>query len=168
MENTKVARSSLNLRIFLLYPLAGLFEYLFIFWLHRHLPIKQVLISKQSAKGYEWIIQENLKTNFSRQIDIFISRNFLKACCLPIRSVVEAEVFPTEFMEEATVEPFGRFSWSRSLSSSCCCCWNEKAIWKMSKTITRCIFFWIHKISSQRKERETRWSNVLPNVKRRE
>ena len=122
-------------------PLAGLFEYLFIFWLHRHLPIKQALNSKQSSKRYEWIIQENLK--ISRQIEIFISRVFLKACLLPSRSVVEAEVFPTEFIEEATVEPFGRFSWSRSLSSSCCCCWNEKAIWKMSKTITRCIYLYI-------------------------
>ena len=30
----KVARSSYNLRIIFLYPLAGSFEYLFMFWLH--------------------------------------------------------------------------------------------------------------------------------------
>ena len=36
-------------------PLGGLvFEYLFMFWLHRHLPAKQALYStKQSSKGYE-------------------------------------------------------------------------------------------------------------------
>ena len=40
------------------YPLAGLFEYLFkfMFWLHRHLPAKQALNSKQFAKRYERII----------------------------------------------------------------------------------------------------------------
>ena len=51
-----VARSSSNLQIILLYPLAGLFEYLFMFWLHRNLPAKQALNSKQSSKGYERII----------------------------------------------------------------------------------------------------------------
>ena len=56
--NTKVARSSKNLRNILSYPLLGLFEYLFMFWLHRHLPAKQALNSKQSAKGYERIIQK--------------------------------------------------------------------------------------------------------------
>ena len=41
-----------------MYPLAmGLFEYLFMFWLHRHLPAKQALNSKQSAKGYRIIGQ---------------------------------------------------------------------------------------------------------------
>ena len=44
-----------------LYPLAGFFEYLFMFWLHRHLPAKQVLNSKQSAKGYERKIREILR-----------------------------------------------------------------------------------------------------------
>ena len=42
-------------------PFGSLFEYLFIFWLHRHLPAKQALNSKQSAKGYETIIQEILR-----------------------------------------------------------------------------------------------------------
>ena len=55
-----VARSSSNLQIILLYPLAGLFEYLFMFWLHRNLPAKQALNSKQSSKGYERIIWEIL------------------------------------------------------------------------------------------------------------
>ena len=41
--------------------LAGLFEYLFMFWLHRHLPAKQALNSKQSIKGYKRIIQEILR-----------------------------------------------------------------------------------------------------------
>jgi len=41
--------------------LAGLFEYLFMFWLHRYLLVKQVLNSKQSAKGYEKIIREILR-----------------------------------------------------------------------------------------------------------
>ena len=50
-----------NLRIILSYPFAGLFEYLFIFWLHRHLTSKQVLNSKQSAKGHERIIREILR-----------------------------------------------------------------------------------------------------------
>ena len=44
----KVARSSYNLWIILSYPLAGLFEYLFMFWWHRNL---QALNSEQSAKG---------------------------------------------------------------------------------------------------------------------
>ena len=44
-----------------MYPLAaGLFEYLFMFWLHRHLPAKQALNSKQSAKGHERLIPEIL------------------------------------------------------------------------------------------------------------
>ena len=34
----------------------GFFEYWFMFWLRRHLPAKQSLNSKQSAKGYERII----------------------------------------------------------------------------------------------------------------
>ena len=39
----------------------GLFiEYLFMFWLHRHLPAKQALDLKQSVKGYERIIRETL------------------------------------------------------------------------------------------------------------
>ena len=57
----KVARSSKVFRIILSYPLADLFKYLFMFWLHRHLPAKQVLNSKQSAKGYEQIIWEILR-----------------------------------------------------------------------------------------------------------
>ena len=36
----------------------GLFEYLFMFWLQRHLQAKQDLNSKKSAKGYERIIQK--------------------------------------------------------------------------------------------------------------
>ena len=40
--DNEVARFSENLRIILSYPLADLFEYLFMFWLHRHLPAKQV------------------------------------------------------------------------------------------------------------------------------
>ena len=50
--DNEVARFSENLRIILSYPLADLFEYLFMFWLHRHLPAKQAQYSKQSAKGY--------------------------------------------------------------------------------------------------------------------
>ena len=49
------------LKISFSYPSAGLFEYLFMFWLHRHLPAKQALNSKQSAKGYEKIIREILR-----------------------------------------------------------------------------------------------------------
>ena len=37
-------------------PMEDSFEYLFMFWLCRHLPAKQVLNSKQPAKGYERII----------------------------------------------------------------------------------------------------------------
>ena len=59
--NTKVARYSKNLRNILSYPLLGLFEYLFIFKLHRHLPAKQDLNSKQSFNGYERIIREILR-----------------------------------------------------------------------------------------------------------
>ena len=55
-ELSKVARSSKKPRIILLYPLADLIEYFFMFWLHRHLPSKQVENSKQSTKGYERII----------------------------------------------------------------------------------------------------------------
>ena len=40
-------------QIILSYPLAGLFEYLFIFWLHRHLPAKQTLNSKQNNLRFE-------------------------------------------------------------------------------------------------------------------
>ena len=36
----------------------SLFEYLFMFWLQRHLPAKQALNSKLSAKGYERKIRE--------------------------------------------------------------------------------------------------------------
>ena len=39
--------SSYNRRIILSYLLASLFEYLFMFWLHRHLPANQALNSKQ-------------------------------------------------------------------------------------------------------------------------
>ena len=60
-SNTKVARFSQNLRIILSYPLADLFEYLLMFWLHRNLPAKRAQYSKQSAKGYERIIQEILR-----------------------------------------------------------------------------------------------------------
>ena len=56
----KLARSS-YFRIIHLYPLAGLFEYLFMLWLHRHLSAKQALNSKQSAKGYERIIEDILR-----------------------------------------------------------------------------------------------------------
>ena len=42
--------------IILSYHLVALFEYWFMFWLRRHLPAKQALNSKQSAKGYERII----------------------------------------------------------------------------------------------------------------
>ena len=59
--DNEVARFSENLRIILSYPLADLFEYFFMFWLHRHLPAKQAQYSKQSAKGYERIIQEILR-----------------------------------------------------------------------------------------------------------
>ena len=52
----KVARSSLNLRIILSYPLVGLFEYMFMFW-----PSSQDLNSKTSAKGYERVILEILR-----------------------------------------------------------------------------------------------------------
>ena len=52
---------SLNQQIILLHRLMGLFEYLFMFWLSRNLPAKHVLNSKQSAKGYERIIQEILR-----------------------------------------------------------------------------------------------------------
>ena len=38
----KESRSSLNLRIILSHPLVGLFEYLFMFWLHRHPKFKTV------------------------------------------------------------------------------------------------------------------------------
>ena len=55
---TKVAKSPENIRIILSYPLVGLFEYLFMFWLQRRLPAKQALNSKQSVKGYERIIRE--------------------------------------------------------------------------------------------------------------
>ena len=39
----------------------GLFEYLFMFCLHRHLQTKQALNSKHSAKVYERIIREILR-----------------------------------------------------------------------------------------------------------
>ena len=39
----------------------GLFEYFFMFWLHRHLTVKQSLNSKQSTKVYERIIWEILR-----------------------------------------------------------------------------------------------------------
>jgi len=34
-----------------------------MFWLHKHLPVKQALNSKQSAKGYERIIREILRSS---------------------------------------------------------------------------------------------------------
>ena len=73
----KFARSSLNLLIFLFYPLVGLFEYLLIFWLHRHLMAKQVLNSKQSAKEYERMNREILRRSgyFSTYINFVISKN---------------------------------------------------------------------------------------------
>ena len=52
---------SLNQQIILLHRLMGLFEYLFMFWLKRHLPAKQALNSKLSAKGYERIMPEILR-----------------------------------------------------------------------------------------------------------
>jgi len=45
-----LARSSYNLPIILSYPLAGLFKYLFIFWLHKNLPAKQALNSPKDMK----------------------------------------------------------------------------------------------------------------------
>ena len=39
-------------------PLVGLFEYLFMFQLHWHLPTKQALNTKQSAKWYERITRD--------------------------------------------------------------------------------------------------------------
>ena len=66
----KLARS-LYFRIIHLYPLAGLFEYLFMLWLHRHLPAKQALNSKQSAKGFEGIIQDILRRSGYFNIKFF-------------------------------------------------------------------------------------------------
>ena len=63
IRSTKVARSSYNFLIILSYPLTGLFKYLFMFWLHKHLPAKQFLNSKQSSKGYERIIREILRSS---------------------------------------------------------------------------------------------------------
>ena len=50
-----------KLFIILFYPLAGLFEYLLMFWLRRHLPAKQAINSKQSTKEYERIIRDILR-----------------------------------------------------------------------------------------------------------
>ena len=62
----------LNLRIILSYPLAELFEYLFMFWLDRHLLAKKALNSEQSVNGYERIIQEILRqSGYSSDNDIF-------------------------------------------------------------------------------------------------
>ena len=58
---SKLARYSKNIQIILLYPLAGLFYIFFMFWLHSHLPAKQALNSKQSAKGFQRIIGEILR-----------------------------------------------------------------------------------------------------------
>ena len=46
------------LKIIISYPLAGLFEYLFMFWQHRP---SRPYDSKQSTKGYERIIREILR-----------------------------------------------------------------------------------------------------------
>ena len=54
---------SLNQQIILLRCLMGLFEYLFMFWLKRHLPAKQAQNSKLSANGYERIMPEILKSS---------------------------------------------------------------------------------------------------------
>ena len=61
-------------QIILSYPLAGLFEYLFMFWLHRHLPVKQVLNSKHSHKG----MKENLATLIICNLDIFFRHEMKK------------------------------------------------------------------------------------------
>ena len=45
------------LRIKLFYPLVGLFEYLFMFWLEKHLPAKQALNSKIPPKCMEEYFQ---------------------------------------------------------------------------------------------------------------
>ena len=57
-------------------PLAGLFEYLFMFLLHRH------LCSKQSAKGYERIIRESiLRRSGYFSIYILLILMWIIFCC---------------------------------------------------------------------------------------
>ena len=41
---------SLNQQIILLHRLMGLFEYLFMFWLKRHLPAKQALNKEEGSR----------------------------------------------------------------------------------------------------------------------
>ena len=76
---TKVAKSPENIQIILSYPLVGLFEYLFMFWLHRQPPAKQVLNSKQSAQGYERIIREILRRSG------YFSKTSVYMSCLPMK-----------------------------------------------------------------------------------
>ena len=52
--------------------LAGLFEYLFMFWLYRHLPTKQDLNSKLTAKWLGFISLSNIWTDH-----IFIFSSYL-------------------------------------------------------------------------------------------
>ena len=47
------------------------FNNCFMFWLHRHLPAKQVLNSKQYAKGYERIIRQILGRSTSQMLVVF-------------------------------------------------------------------------------------------------
>ena len=70
----------------------GLFQYLFMFWLHRHLLAKHALNSKQSTRGYERIIREILRRSgcsnilspifymmliFTQTLSIFYRRKWL-------------------------------------------------------------------------------------------
>ena len=57
-KNSEIFLESLNHSFI---PLAGFFDYLLMFWLHRHLLAKKALNSKQSAKGHEIIIWEILR-----------------------------------------------------------------------------------------------------------
>ena len=50
----------------------GLFEYLFMFWLEKHLPAKQALNSKDSAKGYGRILPEILRRSDFPEFCIFL------------------------------------------------------------------------------------------------
>ena len=64
----------------LFFRILGLFEYLFMFCLHRHLQTKQALNSKHSAKVYERIIREILRRSgyFNRKWEFFPQQTHLQ------------------------------------------------------------------------------------------
>ena len=102
----------------------AIFEYLFMFWRHKHLPPKKALNSKEFVKGYERIFQE-----ISRR-----SVNNLLICPWKIDLVHAIELFKTSI---------NNYAISRSQKSCKFCRWRNPCSKEIAITKCRLIFhFW--------------------------